>query len=242
MPKSTKLSELIVEEASGVDHPAHLHEGWIVMKSTELDEALDSLDEETHTSTQGEPEVELQTENEVTETVEETVVEEEVVETTPEPTPVLASVEGPETHSAVEKENTDLRKELDDIRKAHSDLVEERELEKAIHASSRWAILPELNPTEFAPVLRSLRAADPESAAKIEQIFDAATVALGEAGVLKELGTDSAPEGETAWAQIESQAQELVSSGASDSIAKAVTQIAEEQPELYKAYMTEKGF
>jgi len=64
MPKSTKLSELIVEEASGVDHPAHLHEGWIVMKSTELDEALDSLSgEETHTSTQGEPKVEL-TQNE----------------------------------------------------------------------------------------------------------------------------------------------------------------------------------
>ena len=115
MPKSTKLSELIVEEASGVDHPAHLHEGWIVMKSTELDEALDSLSgEETHTSTQGEPKVELtQNENEVTEIEAEMVVAEEVTseEVAPELTPVLASVDGP-NHSAVEKELTDLRKEL----------------------------------------------------------------------------------------------------------------------------------
>ena len=246
MPKSTKLSELIVEEASGVDHPAHLHEGWVVMKSTELDEALDSLSgEETHTSTQGESQVELtQNENEVVETEEETVaVEEEVTseEVAPEPTPVLASVEGP-NHSAVEKELTDLRKELEDARKAHTSLVEEREMEKALSASHRWAILPELNPNEFAPVLRSLRAADADAAKKIEEIFDATSVALSEAGVLKELGTDASPAGEDAYSIIEAQAQELVNSGEFKTMAKAISSVAERQPELYSRYMTEKGF
>jgi len=246
MPKSTKLSELIVEEASGVDHPAHLHEGWVVMKSTELDEALDSLSgEETHTSTQGESQVELtQNENEVVETEEGTVaVEEEVTseEVAPEPTPVLASVEGP-NHSAVEKELTDLRKELEDARKAHTSLVEEREMEKALSASHRWAILPELNPNEFAPVLRSLRAADPDGAEKVEEIFTAASVALSEAGVLKELGTDASPAGEDAYSIIEAQAQELVNSGEFETMAKAISTVAERQPELYSRYMTEKGF
>ena len=33
MPKSTKLTELTIKETSGVDHPAHLHEGWLVMKA-----------------------------------------------------------------------------------------------------------------------------------------------------------------------------------------------------------------
>ena len=37
-----KLTELEIVEASGVDHPAHLHEGWLLMKS--LDEVLDEAD------------------------------------------------------------------------------------------------------------------------------------------------------------------------------------------------------
>lgn len=34
MARSRKLANLIVKETSGVDHPAHLHEGWLVIKST----------------------------------------------------------------------------------------------------------------------------------------------------------------------------------------------------------------
>lgn len=33
MAKQTKMVNLSVEETSGVDHPAHLHEGWIIKKS-----------------------------------------------------------------------------------------------------------------------------------------------------------------------------------------------------------------
>jgi len=241
MPKSTKLSDLIVEEASGVDHPAHLHEGWIVMKSSDLDTALESLnDEETYpTSTEGEPKVELQ-ENEIEGVVaeEEAVVEEASPEV--EATPVLASVDSPDL-SAVVKELTDVRKELEITQKANEALVEEREMEKALSASQRWAILPELNPTEFAPVLRSVRTADPESAEKIESILDATALALSEAGILKELGT-ATPEsnGGDAYAQIETSARELVESGEVENFAKAVTVVAERQPDLYQRYIEEK--
>ena len=44
MAQSTKLTELTIKETSGVDHPAHLHEGWMVMKSEEdLDSTLDQI-------------------------------------------------------------------------------------------------------------------------------------------------------------------------------------------------------
>lgn len=33
MALKTKLAELVINETSGVDHPAHLHEGWLVIKS-----------------------------------------------------------------------------------------------------------------------------------------------------------------------------------------------------------------
>ena len=60
MARTRKMANLVIEETSGVDHPAHLHEGWLVMKSADesevqrvLDETLteeDSIMEETTTA------------------------------------------------------------------------------------------------------------------------------------------------------------------------------------------------
>ena len=52
MAKATKMVRLAVDETSGVDHPAHLSEGWLVMKSTnaeEIEAVIDSLTETTIT-------------------------------------------------------------------------------------------------------------------------------------------------------------------------------------------------
>ena len=52
MAKATKMVRLAVDETSGVDHPAHLSEGWLVMKSAnaeEIEAVLDSLTESTIT-------------------------------------------------------------------------------------------------------------------------------------------------------------------------------------------------
>ena len=34
--KAPKMTDLIIEETSGVDHPAHLHEGWLVVKASNV--------------------------------------------------------------------------------------------------------------------------------------------------------------------------------------------------------------
>jgi len=39
------MANLVIEETSGVDHPAHLHEGWLVMKSADESEVQRVLDE-----------------------------------------------------------------------------------------------------------------------------------------------------------------------------------------------------
>jgi hypothetical protein len=88
MAVSTKLADLDIRETSGVDHPAHLHEGWLVIKS--------AADSDAETDEGENPEMEL-------DVTEETVVEETVAE---EPTPVAASVAGPDA---------ELRKELTDL-------------------------------------------------------------------------------------------------------------------------------
>lgn len=45
MARTRKMANLVIEETSGVDHPAHLHEGWLVMKSADTSEVQRVLDE-----------------------------------------------------------------------------------------------------------------------------------------------------------------------------------------------------
>lgn len=45
LARTRKMANLVIEETSGVDHPAHLHEGWLVMKSADASEVQRVLDE-----------------------------------------------------------------------------------------------------------------------------------------------------------------------------------------------------
>ena len=235
MAKSTKLTELTIKETSGVDHPAHLHEGWMVMKSEEdldlsLDQIIEPDSQENTVELNATPEVE-----EVTEEATEVAPAEEV-----EATPVAASVDGPD-QTEVQKEITDLRKELELAKEAHRELIEERELEKAATAAHQWAILPGLNPVDFAKVLVRLRAADQEVAKEVEAILSASSVALSEAGVFTELGAEGDEDGAMdAFGRIEKAAQALVDSGEASSVAKGISLVAERNPSLYNDYLNEK--
>ena len=238
MAKSTKLTELTIKETSGVDHPAHLHEGWMVMKSEEdLDTAFDQIinpDSQENT-------VELEATPEVEDVIEEATEVDPAPEMETEATPVAASVDGPD-QTEVQRELTDLRKQLDMAKEAHRELVEERELEKATTASHQWAILPGLNPVDFAKVLVRLRSADQEVAKEIEAILNASSVALSEAGVFTELGAEGDEDGAMdAYGRIEKAAQALVDSGEVTSLAKGITLVAERDPSLYNDYINEKA-
>lgn len=215
MARSTKLADLMVKETSGVDHPAHLHEGWLVMKSEDMDSALL-----------------------------------EVIETDPnKENPVdleITEVEQPEVEKAVEaddsvrKELSELRKQLDDVRKENDALKATRELEKATAVAKAWEVLPELDATEFAPVLCAVREQLPAEAQIIEKVLDASARALSESAVLAEIGTTTKAEND-AWATIEAQAHQMVIDGKASDFAKAVTIIATTNKDLYNQYLTQKG-
>lgn len=212
MARRTKLADLMVKETSGVDHPAHLHEGWLVMKAEDLEATLDEV-----AQVNKENNVDLEvTENE---TVDKAV----------------------EVDEEIRKELSDLRKQLDDARKETESLRSQRELEKALAVSHDWAILPELNPQEFAPVLCALRDGLPEVAEAIEKVLDASARALKESGILKELGTDTPAVEADAYGKIEAMARQLVNDGRADSFSKAVAIVASQNKDLYNEYLTEKG-
>ena len=217
-----KLADLSIEETSGVDYPAHLHEGWIVMKSTDLDTVLDNLGAQTNDSGEG-GHVEIETEL----------------------TPEVVEVEAQDD---IRKEMSDLRKALDDARKRNSELEETlkareeaTDMEKAAERVHGWANVPGLNPTTFASSLHSLRKVAPEIATEVESILDATSIAMKEAGILAEVGVESAPEGDDAWNVIESKANDLVAAGTAPSFAKAVEVVAKSNPDLYNRYLNEKG-
>lgn len=221
MANSVKLAELDIRETSGVDHPAHLHEGWLVLKS--VTEGGDT--------TEGEAEV-VELEVNETEQVEEAVVEVEA------------------TEKAVDNGNSELLKELGDLRKELATMREEKErieheaeLAKAIETAAGFGSLPGVDPQVLGADLLKMRAELPEVAERVENILAASAIALGESGVLKEIGSDTSDGSgsQDAWGIIENRANDLVAKGEAKTFAKAVTLVAERDKDLYNTYLTEKG-
>ena len=152
MAKTRKLVDLEIEETSGVDHPAHLYEGWLVRKDSAavLDEVLTEVRDTEHDTDQG---VEMELNTTIDAPTEDVVVEEP--EPVIEPAPVLKHDDDSASES-VTKELADLRKAFDDVTAEAASLREEREMEKATERVSAWRILPGVVVDDFAPVLRSL--------------------------------------------------------------------------------------
>ena len=238
MPKTKKLVDLQIEETSGVDHPAHLYEGWLVRKDSAavLDEALTEARDTEHDTDQG-VEMELNTTT-IDAPTEDVIVEEP--EPVIEPAPVLKH-DDDSASEMVTKELADLRKALDDATAEAASLRDEREMEKATERVSGWRILPGVVVDDFAPVLRSLRAANPDATGIVEGILDACAEALSEAGVLKELGTDLDDSSTDAYNQIEALAKSAVEAGRAKSQPEAIGLVASENPALYARYRQAQG-
>ena len=236
MPNTRKLVDLEIEETSGVDHPAHLYEGWLVRKDSAavLDEVLTELRDESQTTDQGEETVDLTTTTDAP--AEDVVIDEPEVVIAP--APVLKNDNSPS--ESVTKELADLRKAFDDVTAEAASLREEREMEKATERVSAWRILPGVVATEFAPVLRSLRGANAEATAVVEEILDGCAAALSEAGVLKELGNDL-DSSTDAYDQIEALAKSAVEAGRAKTQPEAIGLVALENPDLYSRYRAEAG-
>ena len=238
MPKTKKLVDLQIEETSGVDHPAHLYEGWLVRKDSAavLDEALTEARDTEHDTDQG---VEMELNTTTREAPPEDVIGDEPAPGI-EPAPVLKH-DDDSASEMVTKELADLRKALDDATAEAASLRDEREMEKATERVSGWRILPGVVVDDFAPVLRSLRAANPDATGIVEGILDACAEALSEAGVLKELGTDLDDSSTDAYNQIEALAKSAVEAGRAKSQPEAIGLVASENPDLYARYRQEMG-
>ena len=243
--KAPKMTDLIIEETSGVDHPAHLHEGWLVVKASNVSSVADVI------ATLPEPEGDSMTE--------------EVANAAEEDAPVENAEEGMSTEEKQVEEELAVAQariaelearisELEGAAGADEDMMEEAAddvvaLAKAAPEPLRKAMEELTKAKEEAenalaaqvgPALRRLSVMDEGLAKSVEDALLAADAQNESADIFTEVGKGVVPHGD-AIEKMTSLAKAAVASGDAKTVEQALAQVAMDNPSLYNDYLTEKG-
>lgn len=254
--RTRKMVNLAIEETSGVDHPAHLHEGWLVMKAadtTDVDQLIDSnMDAQ-------EGRMEKSTEERLEETLEALAkanariaeMEEKMagmskavepsVEVEPSQEDMLK--EAPE---AVRKAFETLEKQAEEavakaqaaeeaLRKEREERMDAEAIEKAREAFANLG----LDAEQVGPALRRLAETDEALAKAVETTLAAANAKVESADIFTEIGT-SAPQTGSAFHKAESLAKAAVTDGTAATFEQALTDVFASDPALYTEYLAEQ--
>ena len=262
-PRTRKMVNLAIEETSGVDHPAHLHEGWLVMKSASesevqrvLDKSLteeDSNMEET-TTTAPEEQVEKTVEEELA-AAKARIAELEAKLAEKEQKPELEvemamgqdSMEPKKEEDYMKSAPAPVVKMIEDLRKqaesATAELRKEREARadaQAVEKAKGWSNL-NLNAEKVGPALRRLSETDSELAKSVEEILSSVNAQAESASIFAEIGKSADFKSGNAYERMTTLAKSAVEEGVAKSFAQAMADIATKNPDLYSQYLSEKG-
>ena len=264
-PRTRKMVNLAIEETSGVDHPAHLHEGWLVMKSASESEVQRVLDK---SLTKEDSTMEDMKTTEATEVKVEKTVEEELAmaqariaeleaklaekELKPEEEVVMAMDEDSmepkkeeedymkSAPTSVVKMITDLKKQAEE---ATAELRKEREARadaQSVEKAKGWANL-NLNAEKVGPALRRLSETDSELAKSVEEILSSVNAQAESASIFAEIGKSADFKSGNAYERMTTLAKSAVDEGVAKSMAQAIADVASKNPDLYSQYLSEKG-
>lgn len=245
--KKRKMVALKVLETSGVDHPAHLEEGWIVMKSASATEATVSEELETMDETLEQAYIERVVELEKAlaerdekisalekayaeadeEEDEEEMDEEETMKSVLKslPEPVREMLEKAQGEATIARE--ELRKER-----------EERRNEEYVAKAAGWSHLT-VDPKEIGPALARLSDIDANLSQQVEKALTAANAQAESASIFDEIGRASRPDDNSAYAKVETLAKAAVASGEFNTLEQAIAGVVVKNPDLYAAYRAE---
>ena len=262
MARTRKMVNLAIEETSGVDHPAHLHEGWLVMKSADESEVQRVLDE-TLTEEESMPEV---TQDDVTTTATDEQVEkaemtiEEAMKKIAELESKIASYETKEDEVEMSKseETSDeaeflksapesVVKMIEDFKKQAADATEELRKEReakadaeAIEKAKGWSNIS-LDAEKIGPALRRLSTVDADLAKSVEELLTSVNAQAESANIFAEIGKSADFNSGDAYGRMTAMAKSAVEEGVAKSFEQALADVATSNPELYSQYLTEKG-
>lgn len=265
MAKNTrKMVNLAIEETSGVDHPAHLHEGWLVMKSADESEVQRVLDE---TLTEEDSNMEKNSTEATTEQVETSVEEQLTIAKARivELEEALAKASTEEEMSEEDKKKKKMDEEsseemdymksapesvvkmIEDLRKsaeeAQAELQKERDSRadaEAIEKAKGWANL-NLDADKVGPALRRLASTDADLAKAIEETLSSVNAQAESAQIFAEIGKSADFKTGNAYERMTSLAKSAVEEGVAKSFEQALADVATKNPDLYSQYLSEKG-
>jgi hypothetical protein len=257
------MVNLSIEETSGVDHPAHLHEGWLVMKSAEESEVQRVLDES------------LTEEDSTMEDTSTTATEEQVVNPTEELTIAKARIS--ELEEALAKASADAEMSEEDKKKkkmeeesseemdymksapesvvkmienfrkqaeeATAELQKERDARadaEAVEKAKGWANL-NLDAEKVGPALRRLTNVDAELAKSVEELLASVNAQAESAQIFAEIGKSADFKSGNAYERMTTLAKSAVEEGVAKSFEQALADVATKNPDLYSQYLSEKG-
>jgi small-conductance mechanosensitive channel len=244
------MVNLAVDETSGVDHPAHLHEGWIVFKSADGTGVIDAITEEVDPNTQENEEV---VEDTQTEEVNESAVElEKAVARIAELEQALAVATEPvvdETSedalmksapAAVVAMLEKARKDADAVREELAKERTEKRDREFIAKAAEFSFLA-INADEFGPALRQISDINPELALQMEKALASANAQAESAEIFAELGHSKSAGNTSAYNKVESLAKAAHAKGEYATVEQAVVGLISTDPELYAQYRSERN-
>lgn len=254
------MVNLAIEETSGVDHPAHLHEGWLVMKSADESEVQRVMDE---TLTEEDSNMEETTTTATDEQVEVAKAEmtlEEAMNKIAELQAKLVELESSEKESEMEMSKSETVEEdflksapepvvkmIEDLRKqaaeATAELAKERDAHadaEAVEKAKGWANL-NLDAEKVGPALRRLASTDADLAKSVEEILSSINAQAESAAIFAEIGKSADFKSGDAYGRMTAMAKSAVEEGVAKSFEVALADIASKNPDLYSQYLTEKG-
>ena len=257
MARTRKMANLVIEETSGVDHPAHLHEGWLVMKSADesevqrvLDETLteeDSIMEETTTAA---TDAQVEKAEMTLEDAMKKIAELEGKLSEKEMSKEEEKSESDETEDEMEYMKSapeSVVKMIENFKKqaetATEELRKEREAKadaEAIEKAKGFSNL-NLDAEKVGPALRRLSTVDAELAKSVEEILTSVNAQAESANIFAEIGKSADFTTGDAYGRLTALAKSAVEEGSAKSFEQAFASAASSNPELYVQYRNEKG-
>jgi hypothetical protein len=259
LARTRKMANLVIEETSGVDHPAHLHEGWLVMKSADESEVQRVLDE-TLTKEESMPK-DMQDEKDPLATEEVDKAEmtlEEAMKKIADLEAKLSEMDKMYEEKEPKSEKTEdedfmksapesVVKMIEDFKKqaetATEELRKEREAKadaEAIEKAKGFSNL-NLDAEKVGPALRRLSTVDADLAKSVEEILTSVNAQAESANIFAEIGKSADFTTGDAYGRLTAMAKSAVEEGNAKTFEQAFANAASSNPELYVQYRNEKG-
>jgi hypothetical protein len=260
--KRRKMVNLNIEETSGVDHPAHMSEGWVVMKNATTEDVQETFSEIEESNMTEEQEldqiVELQDALLKAEArIEELEKAAKAVHGDMDDDEDVEMANGKKKKAKVDDEVMKaapeaVRKMVDDLRAeaeeamqkaqaATEELAKERIAKADAEAVARvkaWESLS-LDADEVGPALRKLSEVDADLAKSIEGVLSSVNGQAESANIFAEIGNSNASTGTTAYESLSNLAKAAVEDGSAKTFEQAFVEVATANPDLYAQHLAE---